>query len=72
MQILSVTLDNDKSINSSFSSRLGDTFIVSDNGNAYMNFGKNKPSDSGGTGVYSGAPVICSQEFTRRILSLSL
>ena len=34
VQILSVTLDNDKSINSSFSSRIGDTFIVSDNGNA--------------------------------------
>ena len=54
VQILSVTLDNDKTINSSFSSRIGDTFIVSDNGNAYMNFGKYKPSSTDGTGVYSG------------------
>ncbi len=54
VQILSVSLDNDKTINSSFSSRIGDTFIVSDDGNAYINFGKNKPSGPGGTGVYSG------------------
>ena len=54
VQILSVTLDNDKTINSSFSSRIGDTFIVSDNGNAHMNFGKYKPSSADGTGVYSG------------------
>lgn len=54
VQILSVTLDNDKTINSSFSSRIGDKFIVSDNGNAHLNFGKYKPSSSQGTGVYSG------------------
>ena len=54
VQILSVSLDNDKTINSSFSSRIGDTFIVSENGNAHMNFGKYKPSSQSGTGVYSG------------------
>ena len=54
VQILSVSLDNDKTINSSFSSRIGDTFIVSDNGNAHLNFGGYKPSSSDGTGVYSG------------------
>ena len=54
VQILSVSLDNDKTINSSFSSRIGDTFIVSENGNAHMNFGKYKPSSRSGTGVYSG------------------
>ena len=54
VQILSVTLDNDKTRNSSFSSRIGDTFIVSDNGYAYMNFGKYKPSSTNGTGIYSG------------------
>ena len=54
VQILSVTLDNDKTINSSFSSRIGDAFIVSDNGNAHMNFGKYKPSSRDGSGVYSG------------------
>ena len=54
VQILSVSLDNDKSINSSFSSRIGDTFIVSENGNANLNFGEYKPSASDGAGVYSG------------------
>ena len=54
VQILNVTLDNDKIIDSSFSSRIGDAFIVSGSGNAYMNFGKYKPSSVNGTGVYSG------------------
>jgi type IV pilus assembly protein PilQ len=54
VQILSVSLDNDKSINSSFSSRIGDTFIVSDNGNANLNFGEYKPSSKDGVGIYSG------------------
>ena len=54
VQILSVSLDNDKSINSSFSSRIGDTFIVSENGNANLNFGEYKPSSKDGVGVYSG------------------
>ena len=54
VQILSVTLDNNKTIDSTFSSRIGDTFIVSDNGNAHMNFGKYKPSSTDGTGIYQG------------------
>ncbi|MDO6351451.1 general secretion pathway protein GspD [Synechococcus sp. YX-04-1] len=54
VQILSVDLDNNKSVNTSFSSRIGDKFIVSENGNAYINFGKYKPSSASGTGVYSG------------------
>ena len=54
VQILSVTLDNDKTVNSSFSSRMGNAFIVSDNGNAHLNFGSFKPSSSNGSGVYSG------------------
>jgi type IV pilus assembly protein PilQ len=54
VQILSVSLDNDKSMNSSFSSRIGDTFIVSENGNANLNFGESKPSSTDGSGVYSG------------------
>ena len=33
VQILTVSLENDQTINSSFSSRIGNTFIVSDNGN---------------------------------------
>ena len=54
MQILSVILDNDKTIDSSFFARIGDTFIVSENGNAHMNFGKYKHSSTSGTGIYSG------------------
>ena len=55
VQILNVTLDNDKSVDSSFSARIGDTFIVSASGKAHMNFGAYKPgSAQGGTGVYSG------------------
>lgn len=55
MQILNVTLDNDSSIDSSFSAKFGNAFIVSQSGKAHMNFGAYKPgSADGGTGVYSG------------------
>ena len=55
IQILNVTLDNDKNVDSSFSAKIGDTFIVSASGKAHMNFGAYKPgSAEGGTGVYSG------------------
>ena len=56
VQILSVNLDNASSIDSSFSSKIGDAFIVSQSGKAHMNFGAYKPgSVVGGTGMYSGA-----------------
>jgi len=54
VQILNVTLDNDASIDSSFSAKIGNTFIVSQSGKAHMNFGKYKPGGAGGTGVYDG------------------
>ena len=54
VQILNVDLTNEKSIDSSFSARLGDTFIVSDSGRAYMNFGKYRPGGTKGTGVFNG------------------
>ena len=54
VEILDISLDNDKTINSSFSSRIGDTFVVSEGGNAHLNFGQYKPSPSSGTGIYSG------------------
>ena len=55
VQILNVTLDNDKNVDSSFSAKIGDTFIVSASGKAHMNFGAYKPgSAEGGAGVYSG------------------
>jgi type IV pilus assembly protein PilQ len=51
VQILNVDLKNDKSIDSSFSAHLGNTFIVSENGRAFMNFGAYKPGGSEGTGL---------------------
>ena len=39
VQILNVDLINNKSIDASFSARIGNTFLVSENGRAYMNFG---------------------------------
>ena len=55
MQILNVTLDNDATIDSSFSAKIGDAFIVSESGKAHMNFGSYKPGAAqGGTGTYSG------------------
>lgn len=54
VQILNVTLDNDTSIDSSFSAKIGDTFIVSQSGKAHMNFGAYKPGGAAGTGVFDG------------------
>ena len=51
VQILNVDLNNDQSIDSSFSARLGNTFIVSQNGRAFMNFGAYKPGTQQGTGL---------------------
>lgn len=60
VQIISVSLDNDKSIDSSFSSRMGNTFIVSESGSGHLNFGDYKPGGPIGGGVYgegvSGVP----------------
>ena len=39
VQILNVDLTNEKSIDASFSARIGNAFIVSESGQAYMNFG---------------------------------
>ena len=63
IQILSVTLANDKTIDSSFSAKLGDeAFVVSNSGNAHMNFGSTKPGTTAGTGLYgqgvSGEPGV--------------
>ena len=55
VQVLNVDLTNDKSIDSSFSARIGDAFIVSESGRAYMNFGDFKPGTSAGTGMFDGA-----------------
>ena len=50
VQILNVDLSNDKTIDSSFSARMGNTFIVSKSGNAFINFGDYKPGNEAGTG----------------------
>ncbi len=54
VQILNVSLDNDASIDSSFSAKIGNTFIVSQSGKAHMNFGAYKPgSPIQGTGNFN-------------------
>ena len=51
VQILNVDLLNDRSVDSSFSARIGNTFLVSESGKAFMNFGDYKPGNSSGTGL---------------------
>lgn len=53
VQILTVSLTNDKTVDASFSARMGDTYIVSQSGKAHMNFGRYKPGNPSGTGVYA-------------------
>ena len=48
VQILNVNLDNKNTFDSSFSAKIGDTFIVNESGNAHMNFGAYKPGSSAG------------------------
>ena len=60
VQILNVNLVNDRLLDSSFSARMGDTFIVSDSGKGHLNFGQYKPGGPAGSGPYrqgvSGVP----------------
>jgi len=58
VQILNIDLENDATIDSSFSARFGNTFLVSQNGRAYMNFGENKPGGSDGTGIVDGTEYV--------------
>ena len=51
VQILNIQFENDKNIDSSFSAKIGNTFIVSENGKAFMNFGQYRPGDRQGTGL---------------------
>ena len=51
VQILNIDLNNIKGVDSSFSAKLGNTFIVSENGQAFMNFGDYRPGNSDGTGL---------------------
>ena len=54
VQILNVRLQDDATVDSSFSAKIGNTFIVSESGKAHVNFGKYKPGGSAGTGVFTG------------------
>ena len=60
VEILNVSLDNDELLDSSFSARMGDAFVVSDSGSGHLNFGRAKPGGSAGSGIYgdgvSGVP----------------
>ena len=59
VQVLNVDLTNEKSIDASFSARLGDTFILSDSGRAYVNFGEFRPGGSNGAGIFNGeGPIV--------------
>ena len=44
VQLISVSFDSDKFLDSSFSSRMGSTFIVSDSGKGHLNFGQPSPA----------------------------
>ncbi|WP_371637901.1 type II secretion system protein GspD [Synechococcus sp. GEYO] len=57
VQILNIDLLNDKTIDSSFSAKIGNTFLVSESGKAFINFGQYRPGNSQGTGTLgNGTP----------------
>ena len=58
VQILNVNLSNDRTIDSSFSARMGDKFIVSESGQGFLNFGAYKPSGVSGTGTFNGGDYL--------------
>jgi len=62
VKILNIDLANDTSTNNSFSAQIGDAFIVSDNGQALVNFGSLKPAKAtgGGGGLFdgNGSPLV--------------
>ena len=67
VQILSVTLNNDKGIDSSFSARMGDTYVVSQSGKAHLNFGQYKPGNPSGTGIYEDGDYGVPGTYTAKI-----
>ena len=71
VQILNIDLKNDKSIDASFSARIGNTFIVSESGKAFMNFGDYKPGNSRGTGLLGrGSPYTTPGSYTAGVPSV--
>jgi len=56
VKILNIDLENDSSIDNSFSTRIGNTFIVNNSGQALVNFGTLKPPGKDlGTGKFDGS-----------------
>jgi len=67
VKILNIDLENDTSIDNSFSARIGNTFIVNDSGQALVNFGTLKPPGEGlGSGKFdgSGTPLTAVTPFS--------
>ena len=68
MKILNIDLENDTSIDNSFTAQIGDTFIVNASGQALVNFGSLKPSGSSGNGLglydgKEGSPLVGAVPF---------
>jgi len=67
VKILNIDLENDTSVDNSFSTRIGNTFIVNDSGQALVNFGTLKPPGEGlGSGKFdgSGTPLTAVTPFS--------
>lgn len=67
VKILNIDLENDTSVDNSFSTRIGNTFIVNDSGQALVNFGTLKPPGKGlGSGKFdgSGTPLTAVTPFS--------
>ena len=68
VKILNVDLENDTSIDNSFTAQIGDTFIVNASGQALVNFGSLKPSSAEGQGLglyqgKDGSPLVGAYQF---------
>lgn len=56
VKILNIDLEDDTSVDNSFSTRIGNTFIVNDSGQALVNFGTLKPpGENLGSGKFDGS-----------------
>jgi len=68
VKILNIDLENDSSIDNSFTAQIGDTFIVNASGQALVNFGSLKPSSAEGQGLglyqgNNGSPLVGAYKF---------
>ena len=68
VKILNIDLENDTSIDNSFTTQIGDTFIVNASGQALVNFGSLKPASANGegSGLYQGgerSPLVGAYPF---------